>query len=155
MRNQLQPSSIAVFPSLKESQQNQFWSQKSAKVRKFPFLLWIKNWKLFQMSLVCNTSVQIFPLRKNFHALLMSLSASKRKQSAGVRLSEETLTCIMERCVSIAQTKQRRLQTFLPLQSLCKSPIHFTIPHISAEKSEINEEKILKKTWNQKVTETF
>ena len=84
------------------------------------------------MSLVFNIHVQVFPLRENFCAFVNSIFASKTKQSAGVRLSEETLTCNMERCVSIAQTKKRaEIETFLLLQSRCKSE-HF------CEKSEFN-----------------
>ena len=70
------------------------------------------------MSLVLNIYVQVLPLREDFDAFILSMFASKTKQSAGVRLSEETLTCPMERCVSITQTKKRaEIGTFLPLQS--------------------------------------
>ena len=59
------------------------------------------------MSLVLDIYVQVLPLGENFRAFVISLLYSKTKQCDGVRLSEETLTCKMERCVSFAQTKKR------------------------------------------------
>ena len=110
------------------------------------------------MSPVFNIYVQILPFRENFRAFVMSIPASKTKQSAGVRFSEETFTCKMERCVSTAQTKQRRLQTFLPLQSLCKSSIQFALKfqiRTFPRKKQKSMKRKFKKTLNQKMTETF
>ena len=90
------------------------------------------------MSLVFNICVQIL-FCKHFRDFLMSHQTSKTKQSQRP-LRLETLTGKMQRCVSFAQTKKllntRRLQVFLLLQSLCKSPIDFAIRRFHAEKSQ-------------------
>ena len=115
------------------------------------------------MSLVLNVYNQFLPLRENFRAFVLSLHTSKTKQNLGVRLSKETLTCIVKRCVSFPQTKKRaEIETFLLLQSRCKSEHfcgkirnQFEFRHFEISKVQIVQKMGEEQTNSQIETATF
>ena len=88
------------------------------------------------MSLFFNICVQILPLCEHFHAFLFSPFSPQKRNKVPASASARKLLHAKCSAVfpSLKQKNAPRLQTFLSLQSLCKSPIDFAIPHISREK---------------------